>query len=362
MSMARIISELFVNLSIATAAIMFANMLMHEKYYSRSLKNSLINGFLSGLFGCLLMLYGVTFAPGLFIDFRYLPIILMGIYVSFTAAVETALIIGIFRVAYFGLNEASTVGLICAILIGVACGLVSRIKARAAVLWLVSTVSVCLIAGSGIFIVSAGLKNRFLVLSAFLIGTIFVSMIMYVFIEFITSFNKEFKKYKTEAEKDHLTGLINVRHFEKSLNYHYESAITDQRSIALLYLDIDYFKVINDSFGHAAGDLVLKELGRILKKMSRSHDVISRIGGEEFSILLIGCSLDQAKIVAERIRKTVEVCEFRMPNHHTARITVSIGISAVPETTQTEANLVKQADEALYSAKNAGRNRVAVAE
>jgi diguanylate cyclase len=128
-----------------------------------------------------------------------------------------------------------------------------------------------------------------------------------------------------------------------------------------LYIDIDHFKKVNDSYGHASGDLVLKDIGKILKHATRGHDIVSRKGGEEFAALLVDCSLEQALNAAERIRRTVEAYDFKSKDQTSIRVTISIGISSISEKTRTMKDLIEHADSALYSAKNSGRNQVVVA-
>ena len=116
-----------------------------------------------------------------------------------------------------------------------------------------------------------------------------------------------------------------------------------------------------DHFRDRPPDIVLKEIGRIFKLAARSHDIISRNGGDEFTIILVDCSLKQAINVSERIRGAVEAYEFKMSETEYVNITVSIGIASLPETAREQNLLLRQADEALYQAKRSGRNRIVVA-
>jgi diguanylate cyclase len=131
--------------------------------------------------------------------------------------------------------------------------------------------------------------------------------------------------------------------------------------LSLLFIDVDFFKKVNDVYGHLNGDKVLKEISEILIKLSRENDVVTRKGGEEFTVLLSDCSLLEAKQVAERIRSEIENHSFISLNKEIIKITVSIGVSAFPETTKNPEILTEQADIALYKAKRDGRNRVCVA-
>jgi len=129
--------------------------------------------------------------------------------------------------------------------------------------------------------------------------------------------------------------------------------------ISLLMIDLDYFKKVNDTYGHQAGDKVLIEFVEIIKGISRATDLIARYGGEEFAIIAMETSSEGAKIFAERIRTIVEKHLFDIGNMK-INITVSIGIASFPRDAETMQDLIKKADDALYRAKNSGRNQVCV--
>jgi len=154
------------------------------------------------------------------------------------------------------------------------------------------------------------------------------------------------------ANNDFLTGIANRRHFGEKFQYLSKMANRGQ-SLSLLLLDIDHFKKINDTWGHDAGDQVLKQVSEVLKYTIREVDVVGRLGGEEFAILLPGAG-EHAGMVAERIRKRIS----SIPFHQT--ITISIGISHYGEHGTTWEDVFKKADEALYYAKTHGRNRSVV--
>jgi diguanylate cyclase (GGDEF)-like protein len=164
-----------------------------------------------------------------------------------------------------------------------------------------------------------------------------------------------------EASTDSLTGLLNHREFFRQAENCLVSARREGTGIAILMLDVDYFKTINDSYGHAAGDGVLITLSSRLRRFLRSNDLIGRIGGEEFCILLSGVSSVTARCIAERIRKGIEKQPFRV-SETPVQVTVSLGLAAY---THGEADhslainqLIANADQALYEAKHTGRNRV----
>lgn len=156
-----------------------------------------------------------------------------------------------------------------------------------------------------------------------------------------------------EALTDPLTGLLNRRGFNEQV-----SQIIDNKILSVIALDIDYFKSINDRFGHELGDKVLVQLADLLKLICRENDIISRFGGEEFIVLLPNTTLSNAVVIAERIRLTIAKNNFPAES----RITISAGVASKIESGCDLEQLLRKADAALYQAKLQGRNRVAINE
>ena len=157
------------------------------------------------------------------------------------------------------------------------------------------------------------------------------------------------------ADVDGLTGCLNHRSFRERLDAEVARTTRARGRVALLHVDLDHFKAVNDSFGHPVGDEVLANVGAVLAGMARRSDVVARIGGEEFAMLLPDTVLDDAVAVAERVRDRIGA--LQRPVH----VTASVGVSALPEVADTEAQLVSTADRALYAAKRSGRDRVVAA-
>lgn len=194
----------------------------------------------------------------------------------------------------------------------------------------------------------------------FLVAAAISNVIIFYLLEKITNLYSLLERLKEEATTDYLTGLNNVRSFDKSFNELLKKAKENDESISLLSIDIDYFKKVNDTYGHSAGDAVLKELSGILTKNIRDFDVIARVGGEEFSILLRDCGEARTCEIAEKIRKSVEANKFLLPCGKLVGVTISIGIAVYPATVA-DINLLKEkADEKLYEAKHSGRNKVSI--
>jgi diguanylate cyclase (GGDEF)-like protein/PAS domain S-box-containing protein len=161
-----------------------------------------------------------------------------------------------------------------------------------------------------------------------------------------------------QASHDALTGLINRREFENRLSAAVEAAKQDQGARhALLYLDLDQFKLVNDTCGHPAGDQLLKQITGMLQSRIRGGDTLARLGGDEFGILLQDCELDQALRIADTLRQAIRDYRFIWQDGVLA-VGVSIGIVEITKETATVANLMSAADVACYTAKDSGRNRV----
>ncbi len=162
---------------------------------------------------------------------------------------------------------------------------------------------------------------------------------------------------RAEADRDYLTGLGNRRRFSSALRKDVERWRRYDVPCALLLLDIDHLKKINDAHGHPAGDRVIRTVAGALMDLSRNTDTAARLGGEEFALLLAGVDTIKAVAAAERLRKVVEGDMIE----GIGKITVSLGVAACPAHAQTERALFTASDAALYQAKREGRNRTVVA-
>jgi len=160
--------------------------------------------------------------------------------------------------------------------------------------------------------------------------------------------------------RDPLTGINNRRFFDQRVIEETSLAQRNHTPLSCLFIDLDYFKSINDNHGHQAGDSVLKQAAKIFNDIMRTSDVLARYGGEEFIILLTNTSLQTAYEIAERIRKTIATNNFIISLSESINITLSIGIAALDENKRisTSQQLIKAADKAVYAAKISGRNRV----
>ena len=162
-----------------------------------------------------------------------------------------------------------------------------------------------------------------------------------------------------QANHDALTGLFNRREFELQLQQTIDHDCVDGQQHALCYLDLDQFKVVNDTCGHIAGDELLRQLAGLLHAQVRDSDILARLGGDEFGVMLRGCTLDQAQRIAEDLRSRVKDFRFVWEDH-SFEIGVSIGLAALNAATHNIADVMSVADVACYAAKDSGRNRVHV--
>ena len=183
----------------------------------------------------------------------------------------------------------------------------------------------------------------------------------------LDSLFSEINKFKELSLTDPLTGLYNKRYFLARLREETARARRYKQDLSLIFCDIDHFKAINDNYGHHNGDLVLKSIGEIISgsindlnvvSRLRKSDIVARYGGEEFIVILPETSAENALIVAEKIRKMVECYAFRI-DQDVVHLSMSLGVSGLDDTVEAAEDLIRNADNAMYRAKENGRNRVA---
>ena len=164
-------------------------------------------------------------------------------------------------------------------------------------------------------------------------------------------------KSQQEALRDGLTGVSNRRYFDLQFDRECKNAQRKGSTFALVMIDIDHFKAVNDNYGHHVGDRVLRHTAQLLRDELRTLDTLTRYGGEEFAIILPNANRENARLVAERLRSSL--CTIDAPD--VQKITASFGVAVYPNDADTPAELLKAADKALYHAKRTGRNRVCLA-
>jgi diguanylate cyclase (GGDEF)-like protein len=163
---------------------------------------------------------------------------------------------------------------------------------------------------------------------------------------------------RDQAIRDPLTSLFNRRYMEESLEGELRRAIRKQRPLGVIMLDLDHFKRFNDTFGHEAGDTLLREFANFLKTHVRREDIICRYGGEEFTLILPEASLENTCKRAEQIREAVQFLRVEYRRRSLGAVTISLGVAAFPEHGSSPDALLRAADAALYRAKAEGRDQV----
>lgn len=182
---------------------------------------------------------------------------------------------------------------------------------------------------------------------------------LFIVCEDISETQKLSQKLSYQATHDSLTGLINRREFERRLENIIKRCKNDSTQHAMCYLDLDQFKIINDSCGHMAGDVLLKDISEVLSMKVRKRDTLARLGGDEFGILMEHCTIKQAERTADTLRKTVEDFRFVWKENKFS-VGASIGLVAINSKTGPLAEILSDVDAACYAAKDAGRNRIHV--
>jgi diguanylate cyclase (GGDEF)-like protein len=159
---------------------------------------------------------------------------------------------------------------------------------------------------------------------------------------------------------DDLTKLYNYRYLKQYLESEVKRCLRYRKKVSLLFIDVDGFKRVNDTFGHLVGSLALSEMGQVLRKILRETDVVGRYGGDEFVVVLPETPLNGALVIAERLRKKVEDYEF-VAQDLSIHLTISLGVANCPKHTLTAEGLIKKADAAMYRAKELSKNNIKVA-
>ena len=166
-----------------------------------------------------------------------------------------------------------------------------------------------------------------------------------------------YKDIETLAITDGLTGVYTRRYFTERFDEEIRRSSLRKSCLAFLMIDADYFKMVNDQYGHSTGDQVLKEISNIIQENVREIDIVGRFGGEEFCVVLPDTDTEGARVVAERIRKSAEGCSIKAYDN-SVRVTLSIGIAIYPSDGKLLEEMMDKADWALYRAKSQGRNCV----
>lgn len=180
-------------------------------------------------------------------------------------------------------------------------------------------------------------------------------------LEVIKQINFMYSRTKFLSLTDELTGLSNRRCFDNTFEKEFLRAQRYKNNLTLVMFDIDFFKQVNDTYGHQCGDFILKQVSNAALQTFRKTDTVFRFGGEEFTVILTETDINQAIIPLERFRKTIETLNLEYQGQE-IHITVSIGACQLTNKISTKDNFIEETDKALYKAKNEGRNKTILAD
>ena len=324
----------------------------------------IIFGLISGVIGSIIIFFNVKLSEYVILDLRHLAILISAFFGGTFSAIITTCIIAFTRFIFFPVGFSTYATIITLFIVCFCVVIIEKLKLsqhNKTILMLLCSTSLYSIMFA--FVLSHyNIQETFVdtILLSYTPISLLGGYLTFYLTNYILSANHSYLELKKQAQFDYLTGLQNVRQFELLLEKESKKSIHNNRQYALFFIDIDYFKKVNDTYGHPAGDEILRSLSRLLIQSTSIKDYVFRNGGEEFSILTPNTDLATALKLAEKIRNIVEDHEFYLPNGNFISITVSIGV-ALSSIDQSVSDIIHQADHALYTAKNTGRNRIAVA-
>lgn len=351
---------LFRNLGLLAAVALFYSVVV---YYLHDTLRSAVVGLLLGAGAIVSMLDPVKIMPGVIVDARTTMVMLAGFFGGPLAAVITLAIAGAYRIFLGGVGVyAGLISICVSAAIGLACHFAFVSGGRRVMVWHLVFLAVVSPLTSVAYLALPWDVLREVFQKAFVPsslvragGLIFLGIIMLheqrrVFAE---------ARIRELSYLDELSGLSNRRAFYASFEREWASWTRYGRPFGLMLIDIDNFKSINDRYGHPTGDEVIRTLARVLKRQSRTSDIVARIGGEEFVVLLPQMNAAHAKATAERVRRAVEE-EVVEVGPNLIRFTISIGVVGDVSPYPSKEKTMSAGDRALYVAKRGGRNRVEV--
>lgn len=305
------------------------------------------------LISFLLMTYPVTYHHITF-HLAFVPLLFLGRYTNFFYTMFSAILLVLAEIFIFNVPMYHTLDLLIIAAVASTIGPFIKQDDFNALQWL-TLISLGIIGLYQYFVETFDVLAYALLMIASLILS-FTSSLMFVDIWRIS---KVIQRYENEAEMDHLTGMGNVREFDRYLNVVSKKASDAHQSLSLLLIDIDDFKEVNDRFGHDAGDAVLKQMAQVIKNYVPIDASTFRNAGEEFSVIFKNHTLDNTVKVAESIRLGVLNAAFHLPNREVINLSVTIGIGYIsPDEVKTHRKIFKEADEMLHAAKHQGQNTV----
>lgn len=353
------LKDLFVHLCITLTFVFIGGSVFKSNPNMNVLRQRLLLGVLSGILGSCLMIFSIDIKFGTIIDLRYMAILLSALYGGMVSSVLTGIIICLNR---FLLVSGSLGAAFTSVIMMMAISFIAPFTAKLRVasfkkVTYMNIVSLLIITVGFLFLLGMRHSTYTMLINYWVIG-IFGGYLIFYFGNYISESNISYNRMKKLSTTDFITGLNNVHQFHSIFNLLSSRAEKKGEKLSILIIDIDHFKKVNDTYGHVSGDEVLKQMGSLLLNSCGPGDIVSRNGGEEFSVLRYKCSHKECLMLGEHIRSSVEAHSFILPDGTSLWLTISIGAATLHETTGELEQLVKQADDALYVAKRSGRNMV----
>lgn len=342
------------NISVMVAGIY----LFHRLQYSENKRVTFSKGYVTVLMTLVALLLAAYPIPSyndeFLVHLTFVPLLFLGRYTHMPYTLAAATIVAL--VDIFAYGNSILYGVTLLVIAGIVSAIGPFLKQNDIVsLLILNLISTIILAILSIFSPIYDIKELIILIPVSFVLTI-ASAVTFVDIwRFFSLVNR----YENEDKYDYLTGLGNVKEFDRHLNHISQQAEEHHESLALLLIDIDGFKDVNDSYSHKSGDAVLKQMSQLLKNYVPKKFKIFRNGGEEFSVVIRDYSLDQSVKLAENIRLGVEKSSFHLPNKEVIKLSVSIGVGYLTKDDhKSQRKVFKDADDMVHVAKNEGRNQV----
>ncbi|MBB6218126.1 diguanylate cyclase [Anaerosolibacter carboniphilus] len=312
-----------------------------------------------GILGILMMVYTIqVVGTNTLLDLRALSMIMVSSMGGLISTIVTGFIIVLYRVGYFGINQSSVFAVVHICLYVVSFHIINKKFKTYEQNWFVKLAVALVILVTTFLYLLRNIEGHYLMIFKFAIVVVCAGTLEYYLLKYTQRSNALYRIYRKDSTKDFLTGLNNTRSFDNLLNISFNRVKENSEKLSCLMIDIDHFKKVNDTFGHPVGDVVLREFADILKKNCRNFDIVGRVGGEEFCVLLLDCDRTRSFEIGMRIRDAVKEHKFPIGNDNVIKISVSIGVATYPDTVGRLEEIMEKADVALYKAKQTGRDKV----
>lgn len=341
------------NISVMVAGIY----LFHRLQYSENKRMIFSKEYVTVLMtfvSLLLAAYPIPFQNEYLVHLTFVPLLFLGRYTNMIYTLTAAFIVSLVDVFIFG--NSIIYGITLIVIAGIVSAVGPFLKQNDIIsLLILNLISIIILLFLALLSPIYELVEILVLIPISFIITI-ASAITFVDIwHFFSLVNR----YENEDKYDYLTGLGNVKEFDRHLNEVSSKAEEKKQSLALLLIDIDGFKDVNDHYSHQSGDAVLKQMSQLLKNYVPNQFKIFRNGGEEFSVVIRDYTLDQSVKLAENIRSGVEKSSFHLPNKEVIKLSVSIGVGYLTqEDRKSQRKVFKDADDMVHVAKSEGRNKV----